>query len=402
MTENRPKYLATPRYTACPYAVFDGLRDTAPAVPVQVNGFRMWAVTQYADVRKILADPDACKDIVQHRKRVVPQSILRPDHSAKLAHRSRRSLLDRDGPDHRRLRAQLSGEFSTARVARLRPAIERTATSLMDRLPLGEPVDLVTAYARPLVTTVLADLLGLPEHERGEFPGWQMSMLTGNSVAEAENGAHQLHELALRMIEVKKREPGDDLFTRLLRIHEADGAMDADELASTYVVLLIGGSEPATSIGTGLALLLDRPDAVKKLIATPELFGQAVEEIVRYESPFKLLPPRFCEKPVEVDGVTIPPGEMIAVSPGAANRDPARFPDPNTFDIERDTRGHLGFGHGAHRCLGATLGRLETEIALRMLITRFPRTRLMAAPEDLIWRPGSFMRRLDGLPAILD
>ncbi|KZB86513.1 cytochrome P450 family protein [Amycolatopsis regifaucium] len=402
MTENRPKYLATPRYTACPYAVFDGLRETAPAVPVQVNGFRMWAVTRYADVREILADPDACKDIVQHRKKVVPQSILRPEHSAKLAHRSRRSLLDRDGPDHRRLRTQLSGEFSPARVARLRPAIERTAASLLDRLPVGEPVDLVAEYSRPLVTTVLADLLGLPGDERGEFPAWQMSMLTGNSVAEAEDGARRLHELALRMIEVKKREPGDDLFTRLLRIHEADGGMDVDELASTYVVMLIGGSEPVTSIGSGLALLLDRPDTVQKLLAAPELFGKAVEEIVRYESPFKLLPPRFCEKPVDVGGVQIPAGEMIAVSPGAANRDPARFPDPDTFDIERDTRGHLGFGHGAHRCLGAGLGRLETEIALRMLLTRFPRTRLMTAPEDLVWRPGSFMRRLDGLPAILD
>ncbi len=401
MAERPPKYLATSQYTACPYAVFGGLRDTAPAVPVQVNGFRMWAVTQYAEVRRILADADACKDIVQHRKRVVPQSILRPDHSAKLAHRSRRSLLDRDGPDHRRLRAQLSGEFSTARVMRLKPAIERAATALLDRLPLGEPVDLVKAYARPLVTTVLADFLGLPDHEREGFSDWQMSMLTGNSVAEAEDGAHRLYELALRMIDEKKREPGDDLFTRLLRVHEADGGMDADELASTYVVLLIGGSEPASSIGTGLALLLDRPDAVSKLLATPDLFGAAVEEIVRYESPFKLLPPRFYEKPVDVNGVTIPAGEMIAVSPGAANRDPARFPDPDVFDIERETRGHLGFGHGAHRCLGAALGRLETEIALRELITRFPRTRLAVASEDLVWRPGSFMRRLDGLPAIL-
>ena len=402
MAENRPKYLATSQYTACPYAVFDGLRDTAPAVPVQVNGFRMWVVTGYADARTSLADPSACKDIVQHRKRVVPQSILRPDHSAKLAHRSRRSLLDRDGADHRRLRAQLSGEFSSTRVARLRPAIERTATALLDRLPLGEPVDLVAAYARPLVTTVLADLLGLPAHEREGFPGWQMSMLTGNSVAEAEDGAHRLHELALRMIELKKNEPGDDLFTRLLRIHEVEGSMDVDELASTFVVLLIGGSEPATAIGTGLALLLDRPDTVRKLLASPDLFGPAVEEIVRYESPFKLLPPRFSEKPLEVSGVSIPAGEMIAVSPGAANRDPARFPDPDTFDIERDTRGHLGFGHGTHRCLGAGLGRLETETALRTLITRFPRTRLAAPFADLTWRPGSFMRRLDGLPAILD
>ncbi|ANN15905.1 cytochrome [Amycolatopsis orientalis] len=402
MAENRPKYLATSQYTACPYAVFDGLRDTAPAVPVQVNGFRMWVVTGYADARTSLADPSACKDIVQHRKRVVPQSILRPDHSAKLAHRSRRSLLDRDGADHRRLRAQLSGEFSPTRVARLRPAIERTATALLDRLPLGEPVDLIAAYARPLVTTVLADLLGLPAHEREGFPDWQMSMLTGSSVAEAEDGAHRLHELALRMIELKKHEPGDDLFTRLLRIHEAEGTMDADELASTFVVLLIGGSEPATAIGTGLALLFDRPGTVRKLLASPDLFGPAVEEIVRYESPFKLLPPRFSEKPLELSGVAIPAGEMIAVSPGAANRDPARFPDPDNFDIERETRGHLGFGHGAHRCLGAGLGRLETETALRTLLTRFPRTRLAKPFADLTWRPGSFMRRLDGLPAILD
>ncbi|QKV74058.1 cytochrome P450 [Amycolatopsis sp. Hca4] len=401
MDETRPRYLATPEYTACPYAVFDRLRESAPAVPVQVNGFRMWTVTGYADVRALLADPGMGKDLVQHRRRLVAQSRLRADHSARMAHRSRRSLLDRDGPDHRRLRAQLSGEFSTARVASRRPAVEAAATALLDRLPLGEPVDLIAAYARPLATTVLADLVGLPEEERGEFPDWQMSMLTGSSVAEVENGARCLYELALRMIEVKKREPADDLFTRLLRIHEDDGGLDVDELASTYVVLLIGGSEPATAIGTGLALLLDRPDQVEKLIAAPELFGPAVEEIVRFESPFKLLPPRFSAEPVDIGGVKIPAGELITVSPGAANRDPEHFPDPDTFDIERDTRGHLGFGHGAHRCLGASLGRLETEVALRALILRYPRTRLVTAPAELTWRPGSFMRRLDNLPAVL-
>ena len=399
--EQRPKYLTTAQFTADPCGVLGELRETTPACPVEVNGFRMWAVTRYADVRRILSDPEARKDIVQHRKKIVPQALLRPERSARLAPESRRSLLDRDGHEHRRLRSQLAGEFSTARLSGVLPTIQRTATALLDRLPIGEPVDLVAAYARPLATKVLADLVGLPEHERDEFSDWQMSMLTGSSIAEVEDGARRLHELALRMIELKRREPGDDLFTRLLQIHDDKGGMDVEELASTFVVLLIGGSEPASAIGSGLALLLDRPRLVARLLASPELFSQAVEEVVRYESPFKLLPPRFFDKPVNLDSVTIPAGELIVTAPSAACRDPRQFADPDTFDIDRDTRGHLGFGHGPHRCLGAELGRRETATALSTFFTRFPRTRLAVRADELVWRPGSFMRRLDSLPVIL-
>ncbi|GHH28259.1 cytochrome P450 [Amycolatopsis oliviviridis] len=396
----RPEYLSTSRYTADPYGVLRDVCDKAPAAQVEVNGFRMWAVTGYDDIRKILANPGMCKDIVEHRKKVVPRSIIRPEYSAKLASESRRSLLDRDGPDHRRLRSQLTGEFSATRLAGLRPSIESTTAALLDRFDPGEETDLIADYALPLATTVLADLLGLPETERGGFPHWQMSMLTGESVSEVEDGANRLHQLALRMIALKRREPGDDLLTRLLRIHD-EGGLDADELASTYVVLFIGGSEPATAIGTGLALLLDRPEVVERLLASPELFKDAVEEIVRYESPFKVLPPRFSDEPTVLDGVTIPAGELILTAPSAANRDPDRFDDPDTFDIDRDTRGHLGFGHGPHRCLGAELGRLETEIALRAFLTRFPRTRPTGPLSELAWRPGSFMRRLHSLPVVL-
>jgi cytochrome P450 len=394
-----PMKLVTRRFMHDPYPMLTELREAGPATVVENNGFRMWVVTRYRDVVRILADPAFGKDIVGRRRQVVAQCMVRPERRARLPHASRRSALDRDGEDHRRLRAVLGFMFSPTRLADYRPRITRIAGDLLDRIPTGGPVDLIARFARPLSATFISDVLGVPEGERDGFPLWETAMLTAPVVKEIEEAGQNLYEFALRMIDLKRREPGDDVFTRLLRLHDDDGTLDDDELASTYIVLLVGGSEPTSAIGNGLWLLLSNPDQLATLRADPGLLAGCVEEILRYESPFRMLPPRISDRPLELDGVTIPPGEMILVSIAAANRDPDRFADPDRFDLTHVAKGHLGFGHGAHRCIGAELGRLETTIALRAFLDRFPASRLAVAADEVQWRPGTFMRRLDNLPA---
>jgi cytochrome P450 len=395
-----PMRLATRQFMRDPYPVLAAMRETAPAVAVENRGFRMWLLTRYEDACQVLSDPAFGKDIVLHRKKIAKQNMLRPSGMARIPHESRRSLLDRDGEDHRRLRAILRGVFTPARLAGFQSRIERIADELLDGLEAGERVDVIARYARPFPATVIGELLGVPAGEREGFPLWANELLTGTSNDEIAEGGQRLYDFALRMIDLKRREPGDDLFTRLLRTHES-GVIDGDELASTYIALLIGGTEPTSTIGIGLLLLLNRPDLMMRLTRNPRLMEDCVEELVRYEPPFRLLPPRFSDRPLELDGMTIPAGELILISPALVNRDPAYFPDPDDFDLGRRPKGHLGFGHGPHYCLGAELGRLETRIGLRTFLTRFPASRLALAPDQAQWRPGTFMRRLDNLPVLL-
>jgi cytochrome P450 len=397
-TSDCPVKLLTKEFRRDPYPTLASLQESGALSEAEVGGFRMWVLTRYADVRGMLGDPSFRKDVVAERRALVERSMTDSSHRARLPHRSRRSMLDRDGADHRRLRAPLQGLFNAAKVEQLRPRVEEVTAELLDGFSAGDRVDLIADFARPLVTTIISEVMGVPEHERDGFPIWETEMLTGPSIPRIEEGGRQLYELALRLIEYKRAHPGDDVYTELLGLHD-DGTWDFDELASTFLMLLIGGSEPTSLFGNGALLLLTHADQLAAVVADPSLFENCVEEVLRYETPFRMMPPRFSECPVQIGDRTLPAGELVIASSAAANRDPERFPSPDSFDVRRDTRGHLGFGHGPHRCLGAELGRLETTVALRALFTRFPDTSLV--PGEPSWRAGVFMRRLDNLPVVL-
>ncbi|MET0136176.1 MAG: cytochrome P450, partial [Kibdelosporangium sp.] len=248
--------------------------------------------------------------------------------------------------------------------------------------------------------TIVCELLGIPVTQQNMLAATETEMITSPVIDEIERAARELHRFARDLAAAKRADPGEDLCTRLLQSHD-EAKMTEDELISTYILLMVGGMEPASAIGNGAFALLTHPAQLAKLVAEPELFTDAVDEIVRFESPFRFVPPRYTSAPITLDDVTIPAGELLLLSPGAANRDPARFAEPDDFDVMRDTSGHLGFGHGAHRCLGAELGKIETATALRVLFQRFPRTRMVNLPELAQWRPGKFMRRLDTFPVVL-
>lgn len=396
-----PVKLVTRAFMRDPYPALKALRDGFPAAaPIIRNGFRMWVVTRYADVRRVMADRSMQRDVAKRMDRS-DATLVRPQQAALLPIGFRRGVIDRDGDDHERLRALVDDEFRLNRTEELRPHTQQLANELLDALPVGEPVDLVTGFTRPLAATVISELVGIPEHERDGFPDWENSILTGTSREEITDAGEQMYALCNRMIELKRAQPADDIGTRLVRA-QRDGKLSEDEASSTLGNLLIGGMEASTTIGTGIALLLAHREQLSLLRADMRLLPGCVEEILRYEGPFRLLGPRFHDEPLELEGVAIPAGELIALCPAAANRDPRKFSDPDTFDITRRPNPHLAFGSGPHHCLGVHLGRMQTRVGLEAFFARFPDSRLDITWDELPWRPGAYQRRLASLPVVLE
>lgn len=242
----------------------------------------------------------------------------------------------------------------------------------------------------------LAEIYGLPAQEAMSFPSWENAMLTGESAQEVEAGGIKCYEFGLQMLELKKASPSDDLFSRLLEEHR-NGVLSVDELVSTYIVLMIGGGEVANAISSTFHQLLATPHWLEEIARDPLVTRLIVEEGLRLESPFRILPPRFADHPVRVGDLAIPAGEMIAVSPAGANRDSSHFSNPDAFQPSERSKGHLAFGDGVHKCLGSLLAKMQMEEALIALANLNRDFHIDASMEEPCWRPGDFMRRLDRL-----
>lgn len=383
-----------------PYPTLATLRRDHAAIPVANGGFRMWVITRYEDAKALLTDPTLHRDLVKHRHDVVGQNLIDIERRPRLPRELRRSMLDQDGADHHRMRAVVAKFFTPSRLRALRPRTELLAGEILDGLPTGHPLDIIGAYTRPLSVTCLSEMLGVPEHMRVQFPRWETAILTAPSKREIEQAGVGLRAFAEEIVALKRAEPAEDLFTTVVLAAD-NGVLDDAELTSMITLLLIAGLEPASAIGSGVLTLLRHPGELARLRADPDLITACVEEVLRFETPFRMLTPRYVDHPVELDGVTVPAGELLLISTGSANRDPARFTDPDRFDITRDMAKHLGFSHGSHRCMGAELGRMETAVALAALFERYPDTRLAGTDAEAQWRPGMFMRRLDSLSVVL-
>ena len=393
--------LVTRAFMRNPHPALRSLREAPrPVAPIVKNGLRMWLVTRYDDVRRVLVDRSFERDMSK-RIRHSAHAVVRPKRAALLPRGLRRGVLDRDGEDHRRLRGLIQGHFRPDRVIQLQPRIQEVTDELLDVLPRDEAVDLMAGFARPLATTIIAEVVGVPPGARQGFPRWESSIFTGTTKDEIESAGRNIYEFCKRLLARKRAEPGPDVATTLAQA-QRDGKLDEDEAASTLTNLLIGAMESFSAIGNGVALLLTHRDQLTKLLGDMRLLPGCVEEVLRYESPFVMLGPRFGSQDLELEGVTIPAGEVIALCPAAANRDPRQFSNPDAFDITRHPNPHLTYGPGEHHCIGMHLSRLEISVALESFFRRFPQSRLARPWEDLAWRPGAYLRRLDSLPVVLE
>lgn len=354
----------------------------------------MWYITNYADARRFLADPTVRQDAT------AAQAVLTGgDREATLAP----DPLESHSSNQRLLRVLRCEFFGREMIGDYRVAIKRVADELLDQMPLGEPVDVIAEYALPLVIRFFSALYGLPAQHSEAFPRLDIAMHTGSTIEEVEAGGNGLKEIALQLIELKRREPADDLVTKLVRAHGVPGVAGAAGLAPTLVLLLDSAMDAAAAVGNGLFVLLTHHPQLVRLAANPTMLGGAVDELLRYNPPFRTLTPRRSTRSFPMtDGTTIPAGDLAMVSVATANRDPARFPDPDRLDMTRDAKAHLSFGHGPHRCAGMLLGRAAVEVALRAFIERYPGSHLAGTPDQVTWHVGSYVRRIAALSVILD
>jgi cytochrome P450 len=301
------------------------------------------------------------------------------------------SLLAVEPPDHTRYRKTVSSVFTTRAVAALRDGVEQTAVRLLDQLS-REPgvVDIVDRYCAQLPVAIISDILGVPDADRrrilefGELAAPSLDFgLTWPQYRRVQHGIAGFNFWLAEHLQQLRRNPGDDLMSQLIQKAESGSKetyLDESELHAVAGLVLAAGFETTVNLlGNGIRMLLDTPEQRHTLSQRPELWPNAVEEILRLESPVQLTA-RLAVNDTEVAGTSIKQGELVVVYVAAANRDPAVFADPNRFDIERDNAGkHLAFSGGRHFCLGAALARAEGEVGLRAFFDRFPDVRSAGA-----------------------
>jgi cytochrome P450 len=319
-------------------------------------------------------------------------------------------MLSVDPPDHTRLRRLTSAAFSRPRVAALRPRVQAIADRLLDDLEArGDTVvDLVKGFAFPLPFTVISELLGVPEPDQDHLGSWFTTLLAPSSApeppAEAVVASANIVRYLTELLARKRAAPGEDLVTDLVHAANHGGVLSEQEMLSTIFQLVVAGHDTTTSlIGNGTVALLLHPQQRDPLLADPTLVPHAIEEILRWDAPVQHSTFRYTTQDVAFGGTAIPAFAQVIISLAAANRDPARYDKPETFDIARADTSHLAFGHGIHHCLGARLARLEGAIALTILHGRFPTMRLAVPRSALRWGHGDglVLRGLSELPVIL-
>jgi cytochrome P450 len=383
------------------HAAFAELAATGPVQKVMLfTGVPAWVVTGYAEARELLAHPA----VVKVAGSGPHMDAMPPDLNAAM----NTHLLSTNPPDHTRLRRLVTAAFTVRRVEALAPRVQEIADALLDDLVAegagGRPVDLVDGFGFPLPITVITELLGIPPGDRADFRRWSAIAVNG-AVHPPEvyvDAARNIVGYVRELIVAKRADPGDDLLSALIAVHEGGDRLSQDELTSMVFLLLVAGHETTVNlIVSGTFALLRHPDQLALLRAEPERLPAAVEELLRYDGPVQVTIPAVAAAPIEVGGVTIPAGDVVLPALLAANRDPARFPEPDRLDVTRPSNSHLAFGHGLHHCLGAPLARLEGRIALGSLITRFPGLRLAEPAAEPARNPGLIMNGLVALPVVL-
>jgi len=313
------------------------------------------------------------------------------------------SMIGMNPPDHTRLRSLTTKAFTPRAIAGLRPRMEQLAHQLLDAPARAGGLDLMAEYATLLPVLVIAEVLGVPPEDEARFRAWNADLAASldwsSSPAAQRQAGRALVELEgylAGLFERRRRDPGDDLISRLLAVEEEGDRLTARELMATTVLLLLAGFETTVNVlGNGTLALLRHPGQQGLLRDQPDLVPNAVEEILRWDGPVQLTA-REALEPVQLEGVDVALGTMVVTLLAGANRDPAVFDDPSTFRVDRaNARQHLAFATGVHHCLGAALARLESEVAFRALLDRFPTLGLAGRPTR---RPTFILRGLTSLP----
>jgi len=388
-------------FIADPYPAYDELRRAGRIHFDERTNH--WLITRHADVNALLRDRRFGRTylhLATHEEMGHP-----PD--AELAgpfwRVIRDGMLDREPPDHTRLRSLVSKAFTPRRVAEMRDTIQGIVDGLVTAgLERGE-FDLLSVVLEPLPVTVIAELLGIPEADRHLLRPWSAEIClmyelnpTDDYARRASAASIEFGEYLRDLARSRRANPGSDLISALTQVvAEGGDRLTEDELIGTCVLLLNAGHEASVNgSGNGWWALFRNPGELARLRADHSLVPGAVEEVLRYDTPLQLFE-RWVLEDSEICGVQVPRGAELGLMFGSSNRDPDVFTDPDRLDITRDPNPHISFGAGIHFCLGAPLARLEMQIAFETILRRMPRLELLAEPE---WKPTYIIRGLKSLP----
>jgi cytochrome P450 len=354
-----------------PYPVYERIRAISPVLKEPTTG--VWMVFDYETVKRILTDPETFSS------RFGPSGWM----------------IFQDPPRHTKLRALVAKAFTPKSVANLEPRIRELVHELLEPALARGEMDLAADFAVPLPMTVIAELLGIPTSDRGQFKVWVDTMVAMSHAVLGTPEGGQINRAFLdatkemgvyldRMLDARRRDPSEDLLTRLLAA-EVDGEhLRDEEILGFFQGLLLAGSETTTNlINNAILCFIEHPGELARLRRQMELLPSAIEEVLRFRSPLQWFY-RITTRGIELHGQQIPEHTLVFTVVGSANRDPGVFPDPNRFDIGRTPNPHIAFGHGGHFCLGAPLARLEARIALNELLFRTDNIRRAS---DEPWQP---------------
>lgn len=423
-TDLRRIEIGTPEFHRDAYALYREMNAECPAHRVIVANVESpqdpgqpippaVLLTGYDAANAVMLDN--ARFTVDIRKIMPPEALAQMPPTPEEFKPFERNILNLDPPEHTRLRKLVQKSFTAGEMEKLRPRIRRIADELLDAAiaeadARGETapdrrMELISQFSYPLPVIVIADLLGVPERDRDDIRRWSEDLFSSQRATperqdELAGDIRAFIAYLRELFEEKRRNPGDDLVTEMVLADDAGDRLDEDELVAMVFTLLVAGHITTVNlIANGVFALLTHPEQMAKLKADPSLVKNAVEECLRWIGPAETTFPRFATVPVDLgDGFVIQPGEGAISVLAAADRDPARFANPDAFDIAReDAHRHMAFGKGVHTCLGAPLARIETQEALLALLEKMPDLALAVPADEITWQ-ASFIRGVQALP----
>lgn len=392
-----------PEAVSNPYPLYDQVRSQDPVHWSQSDNY--WFISRYTDLTSLIRDERMSSDRFRAIAASLPEEAK--ERLSALIGAVSSWMLMSDPPSHTRMRGLVNKAFTPRMIEMIRSRIQTLVDGMLDNVLKNGRLDVIADLAVPLPAIVIADLLGVPEKDHSQFKKWSDDIAAGitgtDSVGTqseryliAQKSFIELSDYFRGIVEELKEHPQDNLLSALVEAEEAGDKLTEQELFANCVLLMFAGNETTTNlIGNGTLALLRNPIQMQMLRSDGELIGSAVEELLRFDSPVQKLG-RLATADIEIGGKVIKAGELVWLCYGAANRDPEQFSKPDQLDITRSDNRHVAFAQGIHYCLGASLARLEGQIAIGTLFKRIPE--IMLTSDDLEWNPSTVLRGLKALP----